>query len=54
MYERVKSATAGPVTDTYFELKMLCLFYFVLESEKNRHSIESAVVHENNSIFFLL
>ena len=25
-YERVKYATAGPVTDTYFELKMLCLF----------------------------
>ena len=32
--ERVKSATAGPVTDTYLELKMLCLFYFVLESDK--------------------
>ena len=30
----VKSATVGPVTDTYLELKMLCLFYFVLESEK--------------------
>ena len=24
-YERVKSATAEPVTDAYFELKMLCL-----------------------------
>ena len=33
-YGRVKSADAGPVTDTYLELKMLCLFYFVLESEK--------------------
>ena len=33
-YNRVKSVTAGPVTDTYLELKMLCLFYFVLESEK--------------------
>ena len=32
-YERVKSATMGPVTDKYFELKMLCLFYFVLKSE---------------------
>ena len=26
--------TAGPVADTYLELKMLCLFYFALESEK--------------------
>ena len=44
-YERVKSMTARPVTDTYFELKMLCFFYFVLESEKkNRHNIETAVV----------
>ena len=34
MYERVKPATAGLVDDTYLELKMLCLFYFVLESEK--------------------
>ena len=24
-------AAAGPVTDTYFELKMLCLFYFALK-----------------------
>ena len=34
MYERVKPATAGPVADTYLELKILCLFYFALESEK--------------------
>ena len=33
-YERVTPATAGPVADTYLELKMLCLFYFALESEK--------------------
>ena len=33
-YERVKPATAGPVADTYLELKMLRLFYFALESEK--------------------
>ena len=33
-YERVKPATTGPVADTYLELKMLCLFYFALESEK--------------------
>ena len=33
-YERVKPATAGPVPDTYLVLKMLCLFYFALESEK--------------------
>ena len=32
-YESVKPATAGPVADTYLELKMLCLFYFALESE---------------------
>ena len=28
-YERVK-----PVADTYLELKILCLLYFALESEK--------------------
>ena len=33
-YQRVKPATPGPVPDTYLELKMLCLFYFALESEK--------------------
>ena len=33
-YERVKPAIAGPVADTYLELKMFCLFYFALESEK--------------------
>ena len=33
-YERVKPATAGTVADTYLELKMLCLFYFALESKK--------------------
>ena len=33
-YEIVKPASGGPVTDTYSELKMLCLFYFALESEK--------------------
>ena len=38
-YERVKPATAGPVADTYLELKMLCLFYFVLESETNSHNV---------------
>ena len=32
--EGVKSATVGPVTNTYLELKMLCLFYFVLENDK--------------------
>ena len=30
-YERVKPVTAGPVADTYLELKMLCLFYFAVE-----------------------
>ena len=36
-YKRVKPATAGPVADTYLELKMLCLFYFALESERKWH-----------------
>ena len=45
-YERVKPATAGPVADTYLELKMLCLFYFVLENEKNSHNVGTAVVPE--------
>ena len=45
-FERVKSATAGPVTDTYLELKMLCLFYFVLESDK-----KTAVVPEKQFYF---
>ena len=34
-YERVKPATAGTVADPYLELKMLCVFYFALESETN-------------------
>ena len=41
-YERVKPATAGQVADTYLELKMLCLFYFALESEKNGHNVGTA------------
>ena len=32
-YERVKPATAGPVANIN-KLNMICLFYFVLESEK--------------------
>ena len=43
-YERVKPETEGPVADTYLALKMLCLFYFALESEKNGHNIGTAVV----------
>ena len=41
-------ATAGLVADTYLELKMLCLFYFVLENEKkkNSHNVGTAVVPE--------
>ena len=46
MYERVKPATVGPVADTYLELKMLCLFYFAFESEKNGHNVGTAVVPE--------
>ena len=44
-YERVKSATAGPVTDTHFWTENAMFIFFVLESEKkNRHNIETAVV----------
>ena len=50
-YERVKPATAGPVADTYLELKMLCLFYFALESEKNGHNVGTAVVPEKQFYF---
>ena len=50
-YERVKSATAGPVTDTYFELKMLCLFYFVLKSENTGIISRLQWYMRNNSIF---
>ena len=45
MYERVKPATAGPVANIN-KLKMICLFYFVLESEKNSHDVGTAVVPE--------
>ena len=51
-YERVKPATAGPVADTYLELKMRYLFYFALESEKNGHDVGTAVVPEKTSLFF--
>ena len=46
----------GKICDhgTSFELKMLCLFYFVLEGEKNRHNIETAVVHGKQFYFPLL
>ena len=33
-YARLKPATAGPLADTYIQLKMLYLFYFALDSEK--------------------
>ena len=50
-YERVKPATAGPLADTYLELKMLCLFSFALESEKNGHNVGTAVVPEKRFSF---
>ena len=50
-FERVKPATAGPVADTYLELKMLYLFYFALESEKNGHNIGTAVVPVKTILF---
>ena len=43
--------TAGPVADTYLELKMLCLFYFASESEKNGHNIGTVVVPEKRFYF---
>ena len=51
-YERVKPAKAGPVADTYLELKMRCLLYIALESEKM--SIMSGLQWylKNESIFF--
>ena len=53
-YERVNPATAGPVANTYLELKMLCLFYFALESEKNGHNVGTAVVPEKRFYFLLI
>ena len=50
-YERVNPATAGPVTNIN-KLKMICLFYFVLESEKNSHNVGTAVVPEKTILFF--
>ena len=50
-YERVKPATPGPVADTSLELKMLCLFYFALESEKYGHNVGTAVVPEKQFYF---
>ena len=47
----VVSATAGPVTDTYFELKMLYLFYFVLKSENTGMISRLQWYMRNNSIF---
>ena len=51
LYELVKSATAGPVTNTFFELKMLCLFYFVLKSENTGIISRLQWYMRNNSIF---
>ena len=50
-YEMVKPATAGPVADTYLELKMLCFFYFALKSEKNCHNVGTAVVPKKRFYF---
>ena len=50
---RVKPAAAGPVADTYLELKRLCLFYFVLGSEKNIHSIGTVAVPEKRFYTFI-
>ena len=50
-YERVKPATTGPVADTYIELKMLCFFYFALESEKMAIMSGLQSYLNNNSMF---
>ena len=50
-YERVKPASAGSVADTYLELKMLCLFYFALESEKMAIMSGLQWYLKNDSIF---
>ena len=51
-YERVKPVTAAPVADTYLELKMLCLFYFAVESEKM--AIIAGLRYLKNDAIFLL
>ena len=50
-YERVKPATTGPVADTYLELKMLCIFYVPLESEKMAIMSGRQWYLKNDSIF---
>ena len=52
MYERVKPATAGPVANIN-KLKMICLFYFVLESEKIAIMSGLQWYLKNYSIFLL-
>ena len=44
-------ATAGTVTDTFFELKMLCLFYFVFKCENTGIISRLQWYMRNNSIF---
>ena len=51
-YERVKPATAGPVANIN-KLKMICLFYFVLESEKIAIMSGLQWYLKNYSIFLL-
>ena len=50
-YERVKPVITRPVADTYLELKMLCLFYFALESEKTAIMSGLQWYLKNDSIF---
>ena len=52
-YERVKPATAGPVANIN-KLKMICLFYFVLESEKNIAIMSGLPWYLKNYSIFLL
>ena len=44
--------TAGQCSLRYLlRTEMLCLFHFVIESEKNSHTFGTAVVPENDPIF---
>ena len=54
MYERVKSAIAGQVTDTNFCTENAMFILFCLRKGKNRHNIKTAVVHEKQFYFSLL
>ena len=51
-YDDIRKGKMHDRLTSYLELKMLCLFYFVLESEKNSHNVGTAVLPEKR-IYFL-